>query len=150
MQSLDLELSVKLLSLVGAAVAFCWGVFQFSLNQRNQSQTRRIEATRPFLDRQLTLYTEATQSVATLATCTRDEEVQPAAKRFWLLYWGELALVEDTRVEAAMVKFGRAIEQVRTPDEMRQLSLGLAHACRDSLAESWGVKHWRSPHNSGE
>lgn len=148
MQPTSVETWVKILTLVGAVVAFFWGAYQFLSTQRNQADTRRIEATRPFLDRQLKLYTEATQAAATLATSQSEEEITSAKQRFWSLYWGELALVEDKRVEAAMVQLGRAIEQDMIGREIQSLSLNLAHACRDSLAESWGVQQWRSPHQT--
>ncbi len=144
----SLEAWIKILTLVGAVVAFIWGAYQFLTTQRGQAETRRIEATRPFLDRQLKLYTEATQAVATLTTSSSKEELSSAKQRFWSLYWGELALVEDKRVEAAMVQLGRAIEQGKVGIEIQGLSLELAHACRDSLAESWGVQQWRNPHSA--
>jgi hypothetical protein len=144
-----LESWTKILTLVGGVSAFSWGVYQFISNQRSQAETRRIEATRPFLDRQLKLYTDATQAAATIATSSSQEEVVAARARFWSLYWGELALVEDKRVEAAMVQLGRALEGGATGKDIAPLSLRLAHACRDSLAESWGVKQWRNPHETG-
>ncbi|MDB5800624.1 MAG: hypothetical protein JWL63_1563 [Rhodocyclales bacterium] len=147
MQSASLESSIKILTLVGAMIAFLWGAYQFLLTQRGQADTRRIEATRPFLDRQLKLYTEATQAVATLATSSSKTDVAAATARFWSLYWGELALVEDKRVEAAMVQLGSAIKAGQTGSQIQGLSLELAHACRDSLAESWGVQQWRNPHS---
>lgn len=142
----NLDAWIKTLSLVGAAVAFGWGVVQFVANQGAQAETRRIEATKPFLERQLKLYTEATQAAATLAVSEKPDELYRASERFWSLYWGELALVEDKRVEAAMVRFGRALESGGFGQQLQQHSLALAHACRDSLAESWGVNQWRSPH----
>ena len=146
MPQVTLDTWVKVLTLVGAVVAFVWGAYQFLATQRTQAETRRIEATRPFLERQLKLYTEATQSAATMATSSSKEEVASATQRFWSLFWGELALVEDKRVEAAMVQFGRALDEGKTGNELRGVSLELAHACRDSLADSWGVKQWRNPH----
>jgi hypothetical protein len=147
---LDLDARIKALSVLGAVVAFCWGVFQFIATQNAQVETRRIEATKPFLERQLKLYTEATQAAATLATSKKADELDSASKKFWSLYWGELALVEDKRVEAAMVQFGRALEAGSTGQQLSQHSLALAHACRDSLAESWGVKQWRNPHSTSQ
>ena len=144
----SLEAWIKILTLVGAVVAFIWGAYQFLATQRAQAETRRIEATRPFLDRQLKLYTEATQAASTLAVSSSTEEVSLAKQHFWSLFWGELALVEDKRVEAAMVGFGRALDEGKTGNELRGSSLELAHACRDSLAESWGVQAWRNPHAS--
>jgi apolipoprotein N-acyltransferase len=141
----NLETWIKALSVLGAVVAFGWGVFQFVATQDAREETRRIEATKPFLERQLKLYTEATQAAATLATSKNAEELDTANERFWSLYWGELALVEDEKVEAAMVQFGRALEAGSVGQQLQISSLALAHACRDSLAESWGVKQWRKP-----
>ncbi len=145
MELQKIDQSIKALSLIGAVVTFAWGVYQFIAAQHGQSETRRIEATKPFLERQLKLYTDATQATATLATSSRPEEIDAATKRFWSLYWGELALVEDQRVEAAMVQFGRLMNQGSAGKDLQQASLALAHACRNSLAESWGVSQWRSP-----
>jgi hypothetical protein len=143
----NLEAWIQALSVVGAVIAFSWGIFQFIAAQNSQAETRRIEATKPFLERQLKLYTEATQTAAILATSKKPEELDTANKKFWSLYWGELALVEDKKVEAAMVQLGRALEAGSVGQQLRQHSLALAHACRDSLAESWGVKQWRNPNN---
>ncbi len=139
---------IKTLSILGAVATFAWGVFQFNANSRRQAETRRIEATKPFLDRQLELYTDATQAAATLATTLDPAQRETAANRFWELYWGELALVEDKRVEAAMVRLGKAIGRNAPQEELKPLSLGLAHAARESLADSWGVKDWQDPHHS--
>lgn len=146
MKTASVESWIKIFTLAGGVIAFVWGAHQFLANQRSQAETRRIEATRPFLDRQLTLYTEATQAAATLATSSSDDEIIAAKQRFWSLYWGELALVEDARVETAMVQLGRALRQDQPQGDVQLLSLKLAHACRDSLAKSWGVQQWRSPH----
>ena len=140
------ETGVKVLSILGAVATFAWGMFQYIENNKEQSESRRIEATKPFLERQLKLYTEATQSAATLATSENPSERAAAIKRFWSLYWGELALVEDKEVEAAMVGLGKGLDRQASPAELKQLSLKLAHACRDSLALSWGVKEWHNPH----
>jgi len=142
----SLETSIKILSILGAVIVFCWGVFQFTVTQRQQSETRRIEATKPFLERQLALYTEATQLASAIATTTNAAMREQAVARFWSLYWGELALVEDAFVEGAMVKFGDALRRQASDEEVKQGALNLAHACRNSLARSWGVEAWQSPH----
>lgn len=78
---------IRALSLFGAVVAFGWGVYQFVATQSSQAETKRIEATRPFLERQLKLYTEATQAAATLSTSKDVGEIEVASKKFWSLYW---------------------------------------------------------------
>jgi hypothetical protein len=140
------EAALRLLSILGAVIAFTWGVYQYVENEKKLASSRRVEATKPFLERQLKLYTEATQAAATIATSSDAAERAASIKRFWSLYWGELALVEDKSVEAAMVAFGQGLEQGGAPAELKRLSLRLAHACRDSLADSWGVREWQNPH----
>lgn len=136
----------KTLPALGAALAFMWGVYQFTVNQREQAETRRIEATKPFLEKQLVLYTEATRLASTIATATDPKVKNEATASFWRLYWGELSLLEDALVESAMVNFGRALDRQAQPDELKNLALKLAHTCRDSLSRSWRVKEWQSPH----
>jgi len=134
---------LKLLSVVGAVAAFFWGIWVWWDNNEKSANTRRIEATQPFLKAQLALYTEATQTAAKIATSKDPVEVDTATKRFWELYWGELALVENDDVEAAMVAFGRALNQPN-PNQaaLTSLSLDLAGAIRRSLAQSWGTDAW--------
>lgn len=100
------------------------------------------ESRKPFLERQLALYFEATKVAAQLSTLPRGEAWTAPRQRFWELYWGELGLVEDAGVLAAMVAFGdalRAYEQGSgTQAELHQLALGLARACRNSLQSEWG------------
>jgi hypothetical protein len=49
-----------------------------------------------------------------------------------------------------MVEFRNALNADKEGEELEQLSLRLARACRNSLAESWGVKQWQDPHNAPE
>nr|WP_315185034.1 hypothetical protein [uncultured Albidiferax sp.] len=147
---MPLESALKILTAMGAVVVFCWGVYQFDQTQRGQAETRRVEATRPFLDKQLKLYTDATQAASTMATSNSPEEVVAARSRFFLLFWGELVMVEDRHVESAMVEFRAALNAGKKGAELEQLSLRLARACRNSLAVAWGVKQWQDPHDAPE
>jgi SNF2 family DNA or RNA helicase len=146
----------KLLGVAGAIASFLWGVWvwkdkssnelaQQSLQAQRLADSRRIEATKPFLERQLKLYTEASQVAALIATSVEKRATQKAITRFWQLYWGELALVENKEVESAMVAMGRAITTGANRDELQQASLSLAHACRQSLDKSWGIHAWTNP-----
>jgi hypothetical protein len=112
----------------------------------------RRDTAKPLWDKQLALYIEATEKAAVIATTDDDVARREAEKRFWVLYWGPLAAVEDVglekeqkpRVERAMVEFGRAIENkepvARNRDELAQLSLNLAHAIRDALPRAFDVQ----------
>jgi hypothetical protein len=141
----SLEVWLKVLTVLIGFATLGWGMYQFNANQRAQAETRRIEATQPFLDRQLALYTEATQAAATLATSDDPDRLAAANARFWSLFWGELALVEDVDVEAAMVDFGAKLNDGAPRKAIEQASLKIAHACRNSLADAWAVKQWQRP-----
>jgi|GEM_PF-7099369 len=153
-QGSRLEFGLKLLSPLLAVGAFFWGIYTYrDASQRQLAQakaeaqktaeTRRIEATRPYLDKQLTLYMEATRVTATLATSTDREEIGKATKRFRELYFGELALVERRAVEQAMVRFKLALDAKEEQEALEPLALNLAHVCRDELAASWGTDAWK-------
>lgn len=107
--------------------------------------SRKLKATRPFLERQLKLYPEASHIAAVLATTVDPTERTVATKRFWELYWGELALVENPKVESAMISFGEGLTSHASLAELQKLSLRLAYACRLSLDQSWGIHAWTSP-----
>jgi hypothetical protein len=149
------ESTETLLKWIGALVAvggLLWGVTSFLITSRIQAETRHLEARKPYLERQLTLYTEATQSAAILATSSDPDIIEKARQRFWELYWGELAMVEngglnaiEGGVEAAMVMFGECLNRGCSQSELQPLALRLAHACRDSLAASWDVQDWSVP-----
>ena len=147
---------LKILTVLGAIASFLWGVYQWREKssqeleaQKQESarlgEARRIEATKPFLERQLALYAEATRIAAQVATQGNSESGKKALVRFWELYWGELALVENRSVEAAMKRMGDALRSNASTQELEQASLAVAHACRESLDRSWGIRAWSSP-----
>ena len=152
--SVKFDLVLKLVGSILAVLAFIWGVYTYKdtaaqklaaqkINEMRTAETRRIEASRPYLDKQLQLYTEATQVTAKIATSKDSEEIKRAIKRFKELYWGELALVERGGVASAMVSFREALDANKNQDELAPLALSLAHACRDELAESWDTVAWK-------
>ena len=100
------------------------------------------ESRRPFLERQLALYFEATKAAAQLSTLPPSPAWDKARQRFWELYWGELGLVEDAAVSGAMHGFGTGLKAFEakqlTQERLRSLALDLAHACRASLQDGWG------------
>ncbi|HEX8202664.1 MAG TPA: hypothetical protein VF590_19460, partial [Isosphaeraceae bacterium] len=53
----------------------------------------------------------AAQTVATFAERPY-READPYVREFWILYWGEMAQVEGRRVESAMVRFGRTLQEI--------------------------------------
>jgi hypothetical protein len=80
--SMSFDHAFKLLSLVGAISTFVWTAYTWRENSRKELHARRIEATKPFLERQLALYTAATQSASIIATSEDQAELQAAIKFF--------------------------------------------------------------------
>ena len=142
----NVETIAKWVTVVVTVAGLLWGI-------GSVLHARAIDARRPFLDLQLKLYQDATKTAAILATSSDAKELGAAEIRFWQLYWGELAMVEnggiqakDGGVEGAMVRFGAELQKhSENRSTLQQRSLDLAHTCRDSLAESWNVREWRSP-----
>ncbi len=148
----DFEKTLKLVGVVVTLGGLALGVANYLETARKDAETRSLEARKQFLARQLELYTEATRAAAKLATSKADSpEFRQAGSRFWELYWGELSMVETRQVEAAMVEMGNCLNdrcsgcelEPKLKPNLEQCSLALAHACRRSLAESWGVQDWR-------
>jgi hypothetical protein len=133
---------LKSLGFVLSFAGFLFGVHKFTA-------TSSMEARKPFLDQQLKLYMEATRTTSVIANCRIEgnPERVAAEARFFELYWGQLALVESVEVEKAMVDFQRAIvvpprSEAERRDEqkiLQHLSFAVAHACRNSIAQSWKV-----------
>ncbi len=113
----------KALGTVGALGTFLWTVYTWREKSRSElaaaaadaeraNRARIIEATKPFLQRQLELYTDVTRAAAVVATSEEDRDVQAAIKRFLELYSGELALVENEEVALAMRDFRHGIQAI--------------------------------------
>src|SRR5260370_12841440 len=103
------------------------------------------EFRKPFWEKQLQLYFDATEAASTMATSKDARRRDLAGDRFWELYWGSLAVVEDAgletatdaKVEAAMVHFGSCFNGMDECDqgEKEQRSLALAHTVRDTIGK---------------
>lgn len=141
---MDVEKTLKWIGAIVALGGLALGVVNYLATVRRDAETRNLEARKQYLTRQLDLYTDATRAAAKLATAPPDSaEYRKARTRFWELYWGELSMVENQGVETAMKRMGDCLNGTCACSSLTQCSLDLAHACRRSLAESWGVPDWR-------
>jgi hypothetical protein len=88
----------------------------------------------------MTLYFEAVETASSIANRPDVTDTSELETRFWELYWGALAVVEDQVVVDAMVQFGNELSSTpRTHYTLKRRSLALAHACRVSLQKFWNV-----------
>jgi hypothetical protein len=127
---------IKDLSPIGAVVVFGYGVFQFY-------RSTELSFRRPYWEKLLALYIDACSSASVIGTTASEAEWNTACASFWKLYYGPLCLVEDQKVEEAMVVFGAALESMsfesRNPKVLTSLSLQIAYACRNSIRSDWRV-----------
>lgn len=144
----NFDLWLKLVSPLLAIAAFVWGVYTYQATAMIQiakldeeskrlSETRRIEASKPFLQRQLDLFTMASKAAAIVATTKDPAEAADQRKIFEQLYWGELGMVERGGVSKAMIDYKQALDAGKTQIELQTLSLRLSHALRDELGTAW-------------
>ena len=147
---IGLEAFFKFVSPILAILTFAWGIYTYRTTTELQLQkaeteakrteeTRRIEASKPFLETQLKLFTEATAAAAKIATSENPAEITTARARFLELYWGELGMVERGEVIQAMIAFRTALDANKPQPELKSLALRLSHACRKELGEAWGT-----------
>jgi len=167
----------KALSTLGAFGTFLWTVYTWRQKTKQEleagaadaeraSRARIIEATKPFLQYQLDLYTKVTRAASYIATSTNERDLASAIDSFMQLSSGELALVENDQVASAINEFRAEVSRLRLPaappdpdgpqklpvvdsdhdrNQLQQLARSLAQACRRSLAKSWHVDAWANP-----
>src|SRR5215470_16265347 len=142
---MDLEKTLKWIGAVVALGGLALGIANYLATARRDAETRSLEARKQYLTRQLDLYTDATRAAAKLATAPKDSpEYDKARARFWELYWGELSMVENQGVEAAMKQMGDCLNgRCDACSNLSRCSLDLAPACRRSLVDYSAVAGWR-------
>lgn len=128
------------IQVISVAVGVGISVLSFNSSQKNQAESRKFEAAKPFLELRQKFYLEAVHTAAVLSN-PKDhtpDEIASAKKKFCQLYVAELSLVEAKDVEQKMIDLAQTIAP-----ELKQLSpeqraaYKLAHALRDSLRKSW-------------
>jgi hypothetical protein len=137
------EPGLALLAVIGVAAAVTWIIYVFF------SEGTRYSA-QQYYDLKLKLSVEAAKTAAQIATSDQPNTLRAAAIRFDELYWGELVLVEDSKLEGAMVQF----RQLIAPDnkeldfaklvagqidrkELRSAALRVSRAGFNLLQPSW-------------
>ncbi len=122
---------------------------------KHENATQLVQAQSPFLRKQLDLYFETAQVAGKLVVYTPDDkEWAETEQRFWALYWSELSMVEDRRVEEAMVTLSKRLydytasrkmtkehnqsfDDTKGKQPLSNASLELAHAIRKSIESAW-------------
>ena len=129
------------ITIISIISGFVISIMNYRIVQEKESESRKIEAAKPFLELRQTIYLEALKNASILASKdvhTEDEVIQ-ARKRFSELFWSEAGLIEESSIERDMIAIAES-ENLRdsiTPTQMA--SYALAHSMRESLIKSCGV-----------
>jgi hypothetical protein len=163
------DLVVKIVGLGALIASGIWTLYKFredrQVDLRNRAEeVRRDEAARSkelnsfVFQRQTELYFEAAKIAATIATSKDPKSVSEAKLRFNQLYFGEFVIVEDRRVELAMIAFysctlnddcsRRRVDQHNNPinggqidrEPIENLALDLSACIRDALEQDRGIQ----------
>ena len=112
-------------------------------------QTTRRDFIKPLRETQLRAYEQATSAASILANAPRkSKQWNDALAEFLRLFYGPLAMFEDfdhsqgssrLTVEDAMIAFKHGLDNGASPNMLKNLSLALAHTCRESLGASWKI-----------
>lgn len=118
--------------------------------ERSALEAKRT-STGALWQRQIALYMDAAEAASKVATTEDDAERKGAEAKFWMLYWGPMAMLEDismnekprsSDIEAAMVQFGRQLQSPHSERDRaatQQASLRLAHAFRTAIEDAFDV-----------
>ncbi|MEM0983326.1 MAG: hypothetical protein AAGI17_05185 [Planctomycetota bacterium] len=140
---------------VAATIAIApFGIYRFVMD-------KRLERQAPLWDRRIELYFEVSRVAALLGTTSpldaeEEQDWKIAARKFWVMWSGEMILVEGADVESEMVRFGDALQAVsdataandaddsdhfqKLHAELWQVSLELSRALRRSISQTLNAK----------
>ena len=154
---------IKIFPVLVAVVGGLWTLntyfdSQRQANQQEQSarekeqRSQLLQAQQPFLEHRWKAYIETSGVAGALVALEpADPAWTQAEKRFWELYWSELAMVETPDVESAMVDFGGRLNAVgaslaknqaglaNARSQLNASALRLARALKESIQSSWGI-----------
>lgn len=120
------DVVIKWLGVIGVLLGGGWTIYTYHNQQKElqaqqraaheaDASARRKELNSFVFQQQTTLYLDAARAASTLATALDPQSDLPTSithqkleeerQRFEQLYWGDLVVVEDRRVEIAMVTF---------------------------------------------
>ena len=119
-----------LITLAGALLATA----RYLREQKHANEVALIEANKPFAERQQSIYYELISVTALMSNRERDDPARRiASDKFWELYWGAVPMVADLEVGAAVNRFSEALDDPDDGVRLRNRSMDLAMACRNSL-----------------
>ncbi len=124
---------------IGVAATIWFGFRRLAVEAQAQTNAVQQQWATHFYDEKLSLYARATETAAKIAALkskeAKDTDLQGAITEFRILFWGPMCVTEGQDVEKAMVYFAAALDSAASGKDLQQLSLFLAHVCRNEAHE---------------
>lgn len=134
------EVVVAVISLIGSVAA---AYIAYQANHRSTAIASQLshyhERQKPFLNRQLALYFNVVDIASRIANAAASDDSANLKREFWRHYWGQMGIVEDSGVIAAMIAYGDGLKAGATSSQLQRLAIRLATACRKSLSQTWSL-----------
>jgi hypothetical protein len=115
---------------IGALAVFLFGIWKYRSSSEQSFK-------RPFWEKQLELYVEATSAAAILCSATVEDDWAKAKQEFLRLYFGPLCLVESNEVAGAMHSIKTELDSTNFADRnvaiLKPLCFNLNSECRKSV-----------------
>ena len=135
-----IEAILKVLTFAALLIGGGWTLYTYFQTRQQEAKTAEIEAKKPFEEERLKFCEWGTTYTSVIVSSDDATAVTNNTKAFWQLYYGLAAMGEDQEVIESMTKFGRCLKnQNNCSAPLKQLSLNLAHDCRESIARNWNV-----------
>lgn len=133
------ELRVKIIGIVLTMATIIFSLFQYFHKLSNENS---MEFKRNIWKKQIEVYTQACKYAGLIAVNPNGEGSKENIKSFQALYWGEIIMFEDTKVEEAMKEFYLTILDYNPKDKKSEEKLKfkaneLAKTCRESTKKTW-------------
>jgi hypothetical protein len=99
----------------------------------------KVDSVKTFSAKKQEIYFDLVKTTAFISNRYNRPGWQTAVDHFWILFWGAIPIVADERVSKALDEFADRLDHpdVNEGIPLRNASMDLARACRQSLAETW-------------
>ena len=107
-----------------------WGVLTYE-------DQARLAFRKPLVDKTINLCFEASELAGKLVSDGVDANWQEHKTHFWRLYYGQLVMIEDEKVAAAMIKLGQDLTHAdfSSRSQLGSGALDVSGACRDQIRD---------------
>lgn len=131
------DIIIKGLGFLATALSIYFGLSNFN---KQQAAAAELEFNRNFWKKQTEVYSEVCRNAGTLVANIGDTQTFGVHKKAFIgMYYGEMVLVEDPKVDSAMRELKSYVEIVEPGDPnmvntLKKKVLGLSEACKVSAA----------------